>query len=511
MAAEVKFGIFAPDLPAMLGEGENYRSPRIVNAIPGALGYYPFPSASLLSSTGITGTPKGGAAMRKADNSSYVVLGSDTRLYQYAGGGFTNVTRTSGGDYAVPTDEIWRFQRHGDLLIATNIADHVQSVNINAGGNFANHFTSTLKPKARYVCAIGEFLVFAYVNENGTLYPRRVRWTSINNNADIDPSVANQSDKQDFLDTGIITGVFGNKQYGVIQTEDALHRMDYVGGQEIFSIQKIDGSVGTQVPNASAGYDKDLFYYSPIGFHRYNGSAAQPIGTEQIDAFFSKDLDYGNRHRIRAAIDPTNKLYVVAYPGAGNIGGRPNKMLVYRWDLERWGYIESIALEVLFQYLAQGLTLEQLDNISTSIDNLPASLDSPSYSDGRSILAGVNESGQIITFNGAPMTAELDTCEMSLTPHNLSHIRIVRPAYEGTSTTVMTLALLGRNIPQGSEEQGTDDGYTISDFMPIEETGEVNFEDLDSFRYHRFRMRLSGGFKHAKGIADIQLSDDGVL
>lgn len=503
--AEVKFNLFAPDLPAMLGEGEKYRSPRIVNAIPGALGYYPFPSAAVLSSGLVAGTPKGGVAVRKADNSALVVVGDETKLYSFAAGAFSDISRLSGGAYDVADAETWRFQRHGDKLIATHIDDDVQSYSINGGGNFEAHFTSTLKPRAKYVFAIGEFLVFANVEEGGVRYPRRLRWTSINDNSDIDPSVANQADYQDFLDTGIITGGVGNKQYGVVLTEDALHRMDYVGGQLIFEVQKIDGSVGTQIPASVIGYDKEVFYYSPLGFYRYDGAVSQPIGAEQVDAFFAKDLDYANRHRIRPSIDPVNKLYVIAYPGEGNDSGRPNKALIYRWDLQRWGYVEGLNVEMLFQYLAQGITLEQLDNIASSIDELDASLDSAAYSDGRAILAGIDENGALVAFNGAAMTAELDTCEMALTPHMLSHVRTVRPAYEGTADTVMTISLLGRNIPQG----GDDEGYTQSDFFPIEETGEVNMEDLDSYRYHRFRMRLEGGFKHAKGIADIQLSGDG--
>ena len=41
-----------------------------------------------------------------------------------------------------------------------------------------------------------------------------------------------------------------------------------------------------------------------------------------------------------SAVDPINKIFYWAYPGAGNLGGVPNRMLAYNWALDRWSLIE---------------------------------------------------------------------------------------------------------------------------------------------------------------------------
>lgn len=503
--SEVKFGLFAPDLPPQLGDGENARSPMIVNAIPGALGYYPMPSPAIISADAMAGTPKGGFSTRKPDGSTFVVVGDATKLYALAGAMLTDITRDigDGGDYATGGDDIWRFIRHGDDLIATNLTDAIQSYDLNNSDPFINHVTSTLKPKARFIAVIGEFVVIAYTDEGGTLFLRRVRWSSINDNGDFDADVTTQADFQDILDSGEITGLLGNKEYGVVFTETALHRMDYVGGEAIFTIDKQEGSEGTEVPLSVLGHDKLALYYSPEGWRRYDGISSYPIGAEQVDEFFKTDFDFGYRHRMRAGIFLSHKLAIWAYPGEGNDNGTPNKMLLYRWDIERWGYVEGVEMEVLFGYMSQGLTLDQLDNISPTLDGLESSLDSTAYSDGRSILGGIDKNGFVVSFNGAALTAYLDTAELSLIPGQLCHVREVRPVFVGNGNTTVSIAVLGRNVP------GDDDSYEVSDYLPTEETGEVAMEDVDSYRYHRFRMRIEGGFQHAKGIADLIFTADG--
>ena len=180
-------------------------------------------------------------------------------------------------------------------------------------------------------------------------------------------------------------------------------------------------------------------------------------------------------------------------------------MLIYRWDINRWAAIEGIEIETLFAYLAEGMTLEQLDNISSSIDALGASLDSGVYNEGRLMLAGVNASHKVIGFNGVPLTAEIDTAEVELSPGQLSDLVAVRPLIDGNDETLVSCKLLGRNTM-------TNDGkYTEGDYHSPEASGEIYFDSEDAFRYSRLRVRIEGGFDHAVGLADVEAQASGAV
>lgn len=484
------FGEFTPDLPALNSSG----TPYVKNVIPALKSYLPFPSFSVVSVDSTTARPQGGFAGKESDSTVFVVLGDTTKLYQLSGVNLTDVSRLAGGAYACAADDMWNFVQFDTRVIAVNIADDIQSINVDTETDFTKHVTSTLEPKAKYIAIIGEFPVIAYTKESSVSYPKRVRWPSINNSKDFDESATNQSDHQDLLDGGVITGIVGYKKYGVVITEDSLHRMDYVGGAIIFDFEKIEGSKGSQIPSSITASGRDVFYYSPEGFFRFNGMESVPIGTEKIDTFFKDDLDFNYRHRIRSASDPERKLYIIAYPGAGNVSGRPNKILIYRWDINRWSYAET-TVELLFRSFSQGFTLEQLDNISASLDGLDASLDSSAYAGGRLMLAGCDGDFKVGTFSGAALDAIIDTAEIYPMPGFFTYIDSVIPLVDGLDATVITVEDLTRDIQ--SQKNPTENGENAA------QANGRSFVDKSAV-FHRFRVRISGGFKHAIGIDGVQ-------
>lgn len=492
----IPFGNFAPDLPSLCGmdKYDQPRSPRAVNVIPGTKGYLPFLGASVVSATALAAQPKGGYAAKLTSGTILVVAGSNAKLYRLTASVVSDVTRASGGDYTVATDDQWSFVQFRNKLIATQIGDDIQYFDLaTPGTNFAILATSTLKPKAKYVAAVGEFPMFANTSEGGTLYPNRVRWPKIANERDFDELVSAQSDHQDLPDGGQITGLTGAQDYGVVFTEATLWRADYQGGDLIFTFSKIQNSKGCQIPGSIAGYDQGVFYYAPGGFMHYDGVSSRPIGDEQVDAYFLTDLDYNNRYRVTSTVDPVNKLYVIAYPGAGNVSGRPNNWLIYRWDTGQWASLLSVQIESLFQSFTQGFTLEGLDVFGT-MDTLPASLDSNLWKGGRYLLAGIDANYYFCTFNGDPLTAEVDTAEMSLVPGQLGWVDTIRPIVEGNGDTIVTVKTLTRDSQK--------EDYTTSGALTPESTGEVVCPQ-DAARYHRFRMIIEGGFDHAEGFDDL--------
>lgn len=500
----IPFGPFAPDQPALVDVRDRrvqFRTAHVRNMIPALESYLPFKAFSTLTTENLPLACRGGAAVRAPDGTVLIVVGTAEKLYLLDGDELDDVTN-SGGDYNMSADQQWRFVLFGDILLATNIADDIQFLDLTSPTAFDDFVQSTLVPKAKYIAIIGDFVVIAYTEESSTVYPYRVRWSKLGAADDFDESEAAQSDFTDLLDGGHITGIVGNTEYGIVIQENMVRRMDYVSGQLIFRISKVQGGVGSQVPESIIGHEQDVFYYSPEGFKRYNGSTAVPIGAELIDRFFYEDFDYGSFFNMSSGIDPVNKTALWCYASKEAEGGVPDRILMYRWDVERFSIVAGSGAVFIFGMLTQGYTLEDLNAFGT-LDTLPASLDSPIWQGGALVLGAVNADGFVGAFSGDPLDAEIDTAEMELTPGMLTFIERVRPLVDGDNNSSVTVAIIGRNTLREAPVASAD--------FAVEPEGHVSFDGVDSKRYQRFRMKISGGFNHAIGFDDIKATGDGML
>ena len=109
------------------------------------------------------------------------------------------------------------------------------------------------------------------------------------------------------------------------------------------------------------------------------GKRSISIGTDKVDRTFYADLDQTYLSRISATFDPVNDIIWWLYPGQGNNGGEPNKIIVYSFSpsktSKRWAIIQRTG-NIIYRALSEGWTMEQLDTISPSLDALGISLDS---------------------------------------------------------------------------------------------------------------------------------------
>jgi hypothetical protein len=100
-----------------------------------------------------------------------------------------------------------------------------------------------------------------------------------------------------------------------------------------------------------------------------------PIGKERVDRTFKADVDTGNLQLVLGASDPRYSRVFWAYKSGNGAAGLFDKLLCYDYALDRWSPI-ALSGEYLGSLSQPGLTLENLDSISSSIDLLGPSLDS---------------------------------------------------------------------------------------------------------------------------------------
>lgn len=490
MPPTIPFGEYRPDMPEL-----SQWAREALNVVPAEESYTPF--NALATVTNALGSRCQGAGwFRCPDGSSKMFAGDASKLYLLSSGTTWNdVSRTSGGGYAPPSDGAWRFDQFGNLAIAVNGVDAPQKFDLNAGSNWTALGGSP--PVATHLAVVKDFLVLG----NLAGLPQRLQWCGLNNCEDWGAgqpipgtNPATQADFNDEPDGGHINGLIGG-EYGLIVQESAVRRMTYIGSPAIFQIDKIAKDLGTSVPASIAGVEARGFFLHKSGFYMVqDGQTLVPIGRGKVDKTFWKEFDEANGFRGCAAIDPVRGLYVFAYPSASS-SGNPNKMLIYNWRIDRWSRAEQTS-EVIFSGVTQrGYTLEDLDAFGT-LETLPFSLDSSFWIGTTSLLLfGFNTDHTAGAFAGSILPATIETAETAPGKGRRGLVRSCRPLIDGGAPMVS----LGYR-----ESQQSSVAYT----QPVSLTGAGMAPLRRSSRYFRYRATIPGGsnWSNAVGIDDVDFN-----
>ncbi len=486
----IPVGPWTPDMP----DYQNRGSTEALNVIPKAFSYGPFPSFASLSNA-LAGRCQGAIFARRSDGSGAIFAGDATKLYKLSGAAFSDVSRLVGGAYACPADGMWDFVQFGTFVYAFNGVDAPQQFNIDSDANFSA--MSGSPPTALYAAVVGDFVM---TGQQGG-FRNRVQWGPINQSGNWTPSQVTQANLQDLPDGGWVQGLVGLEQAGIIFQEFCIRRCTYVGPAPIFQFGKIADNIGATIPGAVASHKDYIFFVDRSGFYMIvGGYQATPIGEQRVNRYFWNDVDQNYLQRVTAAVDPVNGLYVISYPGAGNSGGNPNKMLAYCWAIDRWSRAIPGDLDLIFSGATQtGFTLEQLDGINTNVDALPFSLDSPIWTGiARRLVGGFDTSHKMGFFNGPALEATVDSLEANLAPGRFARLRSARPLVDGGAPA---MALGTRNRPFDAVTFGA----------PVAANGIGSCPFNASARYHRGRITLGAGqsWTHILGIDDIDFRPEG--
>lgn len=298
------------------------------------------------------------------------------RVSATSGGAAINTSSDGSGTHsvtahysAVSSTAQWQFVQFNNYVIAVqgNVAPQV--FDLASSTAFADLGGSP--PQAAYISVVGRFLVLSGLTSN----PYRIQWSGLNATTTW-TSGTNSSDYQDLPDGGIVRGVAGG-EYGTIFQDRAIRRMIYAPGSPvIFQIERIAEDDGLYAPYSVVRAGDKIFYHSAKGFGRIDpGGVPVQIGRERVDRTFFEDLDKGNLQLFIGAADPRSSRVYWAYKSASGLAGLYDKIIGYDYALDRW-FPVNMSGEYLLSISQTGLTLENLDSISASLDALVSSLDS---------------------------------------------------------------------------------------------------------------------------------------
>jgi hypothetical protein len=313
--------------------------------------------------------------------------------------------------------------------------------------------------------------------------PERTRWSANGDHTDYTVSATTQSDFQDTPGGGAIQRIFGG-EFAVILFEHAIYRVNFVGSPLVFQFDEIETDRGLFTPGAAAQNGSVVYYLDSDGFYAFDGARSHPIGNEKVDGWFWGKLDASQAVRISCAIDHDKKCVCWSFPGPSNVNGKPNYIIIFNFELNRWSYV-NLDHDLILPLLTSDFTLESLDALNNSLDDLTISVDSRVLYEGSALL-GVMDNFKLASNQGDPLAAVVESKELQPTAGRRSHITEVWPLNDGGVTTV--------RIGTRNRQQ---DAFTWSASVAVNGTGfaAVNAEG----RYHRIRMNITGVWNDSQG------------
>ncbi len=434
LKSEIQFGQFLPDNP-------DFQNPGCVkanNTYPTAGGYGPF--LGLGNTSGSTsGTCRGAALFERSTGDVITAGGGDDKLWVDVSGTVTNTT----GLNSIGADAYWQFEQFNSFAFAVSPNNDLQHLTA-IDSDLTWSAVSDAPEQAKVIGRIGPHLVVGNLASN----PYKIQWSGLNAPTVYTPDATNLAGNAEMPHQyGEVTGIVGDR-FPMIFQEYGISRISAVGPPLVFQVETIEEARGAIAPNSIVTVGFMTFFLAHDGFWASNGAAPQPIGTSRVNEFFRDDASAADLFRVQGAVNWEMQSIVWAYPSKGS-GGVLDKIIIYSWAQDRWS-TASIPVHWLVQGTVDATTLEDLDALYASIDDVPVSLDSAMFkARGRRLSAYVENGSntELTALDGDALQTDFEIGESQPEPGRRSVVLqvwpIVQNSTENTEARVITRSVKG--------------------------------------------------------------------
>lgn len=432
------------------------------------------------------GTCVGLMAARTAAGSFVIFAGTAIKLFKWSSAGWTDVSRTSGGNYNIASGDLWMWQQVGTFLYATNINDVLQRIDVDSGTNFAA--VSGSPPQATNIAQIGPHTVLSGLSSNR----RKIQWSATENPTGWTVGTS-LSDEQEMPDGGPVQGVAGD-EIGYVVQDKSIRLMQYLPGDTatIFSFSRVLQDRGSVSKYGFMTYNNVLYFLAEDGFYSLQGANLLPIGEEKVNTWFLANSDPARRNVVQAIRFPNHSRVGWAYHGSST-ATTYDKMIVFDIQSGRWT-LATISAQIWGSIASTGLDLDTTGGEpgDALLDSAAASLDSYIYIGGRATLGAIDPNGLLSFHNGPSLQAILETAEFHPVLGARGLVTQVYPLIDVSGRSNVTVTSITREQIQDTPDTGATES--------VEETGWAY--PLVSARLHRYRATIAAGaiWQHAQGV-----------
>lgn len=501
---EIPFGEWLPDQP-------DYKNPGCVmarNVIPIAGGYAPFRGRGTIGGAG-TNACRGAMLFERSTGDTVIVAGSNDRLWVDVNG---TTTETEVADIG---DAYWQFQRFGSRILAVSRNnDMYQLADVDTDTTWT--VVSDAPSQAEVIGEVGSRIVVGNTSTN----PYAIEWSALNDPITWTATTTNYNGTAE-LDQryGEITGIAGDRFPAIFQ-KYAVSRITRVGPPSVFQIERIEEARGCIAPQSIATVGMLTFFLAHDGFAVTNGSDVRLIGSSRVNRYFLETVSETDRFRTHAAVDWANECVVWSYYLEGGTGFEG--LMIYSWAQDRWS-TGVLDIDWLVPSAVSATSLDDLDALYSSLDDIPYSLDATRWQAGVRRLATyipispeaiLMESGStpvildsggtevlyadddlvistLYALDGDTLEATFETAEMQLVPGQRTFVNRVYPIVENTAENTQA-AVVTRNIKGGDITVSTRGTVNDAGFCPVRAEG----------RYTAIELTIPSGaeWKKAQGV-----------
>lgn len=481
---KLNFGEWLPDLPA----NENPGAIEAKNCIPEEVSYRSINGLASFSDA-LPGQAAGSYWLRSSANGIFNFAATQDNLFLFDGiNAWDNVSKPA----AAYSAEIWDFTNFQNRVIATDGATAIQYYDLGVSVAFDDLPGS---PPFAAVCGVvRDFVILGDYEIGAEDEAGGFAWCGFNNTELWTPSLSTQSGRRRSRGNGGAVKRIVSGTQGIAFRQDDIISIRYVGPPNVFQFDDITTLHGTPAGRSVAWTGKDIFYYSIDGFKRLNRQtfAITDIGAFRVDRWFLENCAPTEVQAMQATVDRRNKLVFWVFRSSSSSAAF-DRILVFNWAANngrgRWSYAE-LECEMIGEFASVGYNLDTIGAVlGGNIDSASINVDSEAYSGGAVSLLAFNNDHEAATFSGTPLVAEIDTKEWSF-PGRRAYTKSVRPIVESVTGPTIQVAAVTRNMVSSNP--------VTSGFGGLNSIGQVD-RRVDA-RYHRYRVKISGGFTHAQRV-----------
>ena len=418
------FGELASDLPAFGPQHVQIAS----NCLPRRWGYAPLRQIQEFTDA-LPDRAVGATSLSDADGNAFNLVGTTSTIQQGADTAWLDVSNVSGYN---PTGR-WEFAAWENRALAASLENSLQSLTL-GNPNFVD-----LDPtiNAATIAVVRNQIMVGHVDDADGLTPNRLRWSALNDPDDWTPSQSTLAGFVQLESTsgGAILRVIGG-EFAIVFLDRSIWRATFTGDPvSAYQLDEVEQGIGVLGAGSIVRYDGGAWYLSEDGFRVTRGGKSESLGEERIDTTVLQDLDQNFADRITATYLPDEQTVIWAYPGAGNVGGTPNRLVLYNAGANRWATGDE-SVDQLLQVRRAFTSLEALDALYATLEEIPGSLDDAIWTGGSLAPGAITANGKAGLFSGPPRTAVLETQEVQHNPGRKSYVGEVRPVIDADDVDV---------------------------------------------------------------------------
>jgi len=266
-------------------------------------------------------------------STNYWFYAGTAKIYRTDGTTNADVTRTSGGDYNTNLTSVGNWVGtifNGNPILCNGIDD--PQLYDTSSSKFVDLTNWLANTTCKSIRAYGNYLIALNMTESGNDLQNKVRWsdTSITVPSTWTAAATNDAGSTTIGDDGdfIVDGFPLNKSF-IIYKERSTWLMNYIGGNLVFSFQKLFNDTGILSRNCAVEFDGKHFVVVEGDLIVHNGVSKQSVATNLVKRALFDDLDTSNYKNIFVTHNKQKSEIWVSYPTVGST--HCNKALIWNY------------------------------------------------------------------------------------------------------------------------------------------------------------------------------------